>query len=71
METHRAYCAALDREVRVYLRPVLHDEKDAEREEAPGLICVEHAEECLGICCPLFDLPLDGWAERYEWFYLR
>jgi hypothetical protein len=71
VETHQAYCAALDREVRVYLRPVLYDEKEPGCEEMPGVICLEHAEDCLGICCPLFDVPLDSWMQRYEWFYLR
>jgi hypothetical protein len=61
VETHQAYCAALDREVRVYLRPVLYDEKEPGCEEMPAVICLEHAEDCLGISCPLFDVPLDSW----------
>jgi hypothetical protein len=71
METHLAYCSALDREVRVYLRPVLHDETDPAVHETPALICLEHAEDCLGICCPLFDLPLDSWMQRFERFTRR
>jgi hypothetical protein len=69
METHLAFCAALDREVRVFLRPVLYDEIEPGVTETPGLICLEHAEECQGVRCPLFDLPLDGWIQRFEWFY--
>jgi hypothetical protein len=69
METHLAYCSALDREVRVYLRPVHYDETDPGNIVTPGVICLEHAEDCLGICCPLFDVPVDGWAQRFEWFY--
>jgi hypothetical protein len=68
METHLAYCSALDREVRVYLRLVQYDEMDPDNPETPGLICLEHAEECLGISCPLFDMPLDSWMQRFEWF---
>ncbi|CAN5617595.1 hypothetical protein BH23GEM9_BH23GEM9_33800 [soil metagenome] len=69
METHLAFCAALDREVRVYLRLVQYDETDPDIVETPALICLEHAEECAGICCPLFDVPLDSSIQRYEWFY--
>jgi hypothetical protein len=57
METHRAYCAALDREVRVYLRPVLCNEREPDVAYAPGLVCLEHAEECTGMMCPLFYRP--------------
>jgi hypothetical protein len=71
METHRAYCAALDREVRVCLRPVYYDEWDPAMLPAPGLICIDHAEDCLGICCPLFDLPIDMALQRFDWFRQR
>ena len=71
METHLAYCSALDREVRVFVRPVHYDEKDGTIEETPGIICVEHAEDCLGIRCPLFDMPADARLARYEWFLRR
>lgn len=71
METHLAYCAALDREVRVYLRPVHYDETDPGVTQTPGLICIEHAEDCLGICCPLFDMPVDSVMQRFEWFRRR
>jgi hypothetical protein len=53
MDTHLAYCAALDREVRVFLRPVHYDENDPAIGETPGIICLEHAEACLGVRCPL------------------
>lgn len=71
METHLAYCAALDREVRVYLRPVHYDETDPAVTQTPGLICIEHTEDCLGICCPLFDMPADSVMQRFEWFRRR
>jgi hypothetical protein len=71
METHLAFCSALDREVRIYLKPVLYDETDPVYAETSGLICVDHGEECLGIACPLFDVPLDSWMQRFEWFYRR
>jgi hypothetical protein len=71
METHLAYCSALDREVRVILKPVAYDETDPAIDELPGIICLEHAEDCLGILCPLFDLPLDAALMRYEWFSRR
>jgi hypothetical protein len=71
MESHLAYCSALDREVRVFLRPIHYDEKDPANIDTPVVICREHAEDCLGIHCPLFDVPIDSWVQRYEWFYLR
>jgi hypothetical protein len=71
METHLAYCSALDREVRVYLRPVYHDETDPAVTQSPGVICIDHAEDCLGICCPLFDVPVDSSLQRYDWFSRR
>lgn len=71
MRTHLAYCAALDRVVHVYVRPVTSDETDPDDFQAPGIICVEHAEECQGINCPLFDLPTDAAMQRYEWFTRR
>lgn len=61
-----AYCAALDRVVHVYVRAVESDENDPDSFEAPGIVCVEHAEECQGIRCPLFDLPADAAMQRYE-----
>jgi hypothetical protein len=54
MNTHLAYCAALDREVRVYVRPVVSDERRREAIYVPGVVCQEHAEECTGMMCPLF-----------------
>jgi hypothetical protein len=71
METHLAYCSALDREVHVYLRPVEYDEMDPDNVDTPAVICVEHAEECLGIDCPLFDVPVDSLVQRFEWFFNR
>lgn len=71
MRTHLAYCAALDRVVHVYVRPVTGDEKTPDEFEAPGIICVEHAEDCQGVLCPLFDLPADASMQRYEWFFTR
>lgn len=71
METHLAYCSALDREVRVYVRPVSYDETDGTVADSPGIVCLEHAEDCLGIHCPLFDVPLDARLVRYEWFLRR
>jgi hypothetical protein len=68
MEKHLAYCAALDREVHVYVKLVSYDETDAVAHDVPGIICIEHAEECLGIRCPLFDLPTDSAMQRYEFF---
>lgn len=65
METHLAYCSALDREVRVFVRPVSYDETDPAIDETPGLICVEHGEECLGIRCPLFS-TIPPSLERFE-----
>jgi hypothetical protein len=54
METHLAYCSAHDREVRVFVRPVCYDETDPGVDEPPGIVCIEHGEECLGVRCPLF-----------------
>jgi hypothetical protein len=71
MEKHLAYCSALDREVHVYLRPIQHDETDPGNVATPTVICLEHAEDCLGIQCPLFDTPTDAWVQRYEWFFNR
>jgi hypothetical protein len=71
METHLAYCSALDREVRVFLRPVHYDETDPAMGQTPGLICIDHAEDCLGICCPLFDVPVDSALLRFERFRRR
>jgi hypothetical protein len=71
IERHMAYCAALDRVVHVYVRPVTCDEKDPANLEMPGIVCVEHSEECQGILCPLFDLPTDASMQRYEWFSRR
>lgn len=68
MQKRLAYCAALDREVHVFVRPVSYDETDGCVEDVPGLLCLEHAEECLGIRCPLFDVPTDSAMLRYEWF---
>lgn len=69
MEKHIAWCAALDREVHVYVKQVSYDETDAVVHDVPGIICLEHAEECLGIRCPLFDLPHDSRAARFEWLF--
>lgn len=66
MEKHIAWCAALDREVHVYVKPVSYDETDAVVHHVPGIICLEHAEDCLGIRCPLFDVPTDSRAARFE-----
>jgi hypothetical protein len=71
METHLAYCSALDREVRVFLRPVLYDETDPAVTQTPGIICIDHAEDCLGICCPLFDVPVDSLLQRFDWLRRR
>lgn len=57
METHRAYCAALDREVRVFLRPVVSDERRRDVMFVPGVVCLEHGEDCTGMVCPLFLSP--------------
>lgn len=57
METHVAYCAALDRDVRVFVRPLLSDEMEPDVEYVPGLVCLEHGEECTGMMCPLFQHP--------------
>ena len=57
METHLAYCAAVDREVRVYLRPVVSDERRADVVYVAGVVCLEHAEDCTGMLCPLFQSP--------------
>jgi hypothetical protein len=65
METHLAYCAALDREVRVFLRPVHYDETDPAVGKTPGIICLEHAEACLGIRCPLLKKGTVS-MERFE-----
>lgn len=54
MVTYLAYCAALDRDVRVSVRPVRYDETEPTAGEPPGVECRDHAEECLGIRCPLF-----------------
>lgn len=59
METHVAYCAALDRDVRVFLRPLLCDEMEPDVAYVPGLVCLEHAEDCTGMLCPLFYRPED------------
>jgi hypothetical protein len=67
MEKHMAYCAAVDRVVHVYVLPATSDEMDPETMETPRIICIEHAEECQGIRCPLFDLPVDASMQRYEW----
>jgi hypothetical protein len=66
MESHLAYCDALDRIVHVYVRPVLYDEMDPDNIVTPGIVCREHAEDCLGIHCPLFDLPMDVSMSRME-----
>lgn len=71
MEKHLAYCSALDRMVHVIVRPVSYDEKDGTVAETPGIICVEHGEDCLGIECPLFDLPVDSAIARFESFLRR
>lgn len=71
MESHLAYCEALDRVVHVSVRPVLYDETDPGNFVTPGIICREHAEECLGIRCPLFDLPMDASMMRMEWLLRR
>lgn len=71
METHLAFCSALDREVRVFLRPVHYDETDPAILQAPGIICIDHAEDCLGICCPLFSGPLDSSLQRFDWLQRR
>jgi hypothetical protein len=68
MEKHLAYCAALDREVHVFVRPVSYDETDGTVADTPGIVCLEHAEDCLGIRCPLFDVPTDSALLRFEWF---
>ena len=68
METHLAYCAALDREVRVLVRQVSYDEVDGVVVPTPGILCVEHAEECLGNHCPLLDAPLDMWLAHLDCF---
>jgi predicted RNA-binding Zn-ribbon protein involved in translation (DUF1610 family) len=68
MQKHLAYCAALDREVHVFVRPVSYDETDGCVADVPGIICLEHAEDCLGIECPLFDVPADSALLRYESF---
>lgn len=57
METHQAYCAALDREVRVYVRPLVADERRGDVMYIPGVVCLEHAEDCTGMLCPLFVSP--------------
>ncbi|HSJ10488.1 MAG TPA: hypothetical protein VK928_11265 [Longimicrobiales bacterium] len=54
--------------VHVIVRPVDHDETDGEVDDTPGIICIEHGEECMGIRCPLFDLPTDSAMQRFEWF---
>jgi hypothetical protein len=71
MEKHLAYCAALDREVHVYIRLVSYDETDAVVAEVPSIICLEHAEDCMGIHCPLFDLPIDSALARFETLFRR
>ncbi|HSJ23433.1 MAG TPA: hypothetical protein VK929_02035 [Longimicrobiales bacterium] len=71
MEKHLAYCSALDREVHVYLRPIHYDETDPGNVVTPTVICLEHAEDCLGIHCPLFEGPVDSWVQRFEWFFNR
>ena len=71
MQRHLAYCAALDRVVHVYVREATCDELDPDHVHTPGIVCVEHAEDCQGIHCPLFDLPADADMERYEWFSRR
>jgi hypothetical protein len=57
METHLAYCAAVDREVRVYLRPLVGDERRKGAIYVPGVVCQDHAEDCTGMVCPLFQSP--------------
>jgi hypothetical protein len=71
MDTRLAYCSALDREVRVYLRPVLYDEKDPANFDTPAVICLEHAEDCLGMRCPLFDVSADCRVQPFEAFRHR
>jgi hypothetical protein len=70
METHFAYCARLDRDVRIYLRPVTYDETDPVAAEPPGLVCLEHGEECLGMQCPLFRTG-PGSLARFERLFRR
>lgn len=59
METHSAYCAALDREVRVFVRRVMCDELEPDVVYVRGLVCLEHAEDCTGMLCPLCYRPED------------
>ncbi|HEX6135724.1 MAG TPA: hypothetical protein VFZ24_17250 [Longimicrobiales bacterium] len=70
-EKHLAYCDALERVVHVYVRPVSDDETDPDTPQTPGIMCIEHAEECLGVECPLFELPMDAAMLRMEWFLRR
>jgi hypothetical protein len=71
MEKHRVYCSALDREVHVFLRPVECDEVDPGHALMPAVVCLEHAEDCLGQRCPLCDVAADGWLHLHEWLFNR
>jgi len=57
MEKHEAYCSAHDRLVHVIVRAVTYDEVDGTVPGTPGIVCVEHGEDCQGVHCPLSDRP--------------
>lgn len=60
METHRAYCSAVDRVVPVTLKAGAAPRDRVSLLDPGDLICLDYKVRCTGWCCPLFSVEDDS-----------
>lgn len=69
MQTHVAYCAARDQQVRVVKTEDLPEEVQPSQHDRVGVVCLTDHNECSGDMCPLFAAPsqqIQEWLEKHQ-----